>query len=54
MAGWRNLTSVRPEIVAEMSLPDFSVDFSVPSLKANMDLAVGQRLVKPFELDTMI
>ena len=40
--------------IAEMSLPDFSVDFSVPSLKANMDLAVGQRLVKPFELDTMI
>jgi NitT/TauT family transport system substrate-binding protein len=53
--GWvAKFTSVRPEIVAEMSLPDFSVDFSAPSLKANMDLAVGQRLVKPFELDKMI
>jgi len=47
-------TGMRPELVAEMSLPVFPTDFSVPSLRANMELAVAQRLVKPFDLETMI
>jgi NitT/TauT family transport system substrate-binding protein len=47
-------TSVKPEIVAEMSLPVFISDFNVPSLQKNMDLAVGQRLMKPVELNSMI
>jgi NitT/TauT family transport system substrate-binding protein len=53
--GWvAKFTGVKPEVVAEMNLPDFSVAFSVPSLKANLDLAVGQRLVKPFDVETMV
>jgi hypothetical protein len=37
-----------------MNLPDFSTDFNVPTLKANLDLAVAQRLVKPFDVETMV
>jgi NitT/TauT family transport system substrate-binding protein len=47
-------TRVRPEVVAEMNLPEFSTAFNAQSLKANLDLAVAQRLVKPFELEPMI
>jgi NitT/TauT family transport system substrate-binding protein len=53
--GWiAKFTGVRPELVAEMNLPDFSTDFNLPSLKANMDLAVSQKLVKPFDVETMV
>jgi ABC-type nitrate/sulfonate/bicarbonate transport system substrate-binding protein len=47
-------TSVRPELVAEMSLPIFVSDFNVPSLKSNMQLAVGQKLMKSIDVDSMI
>lgn len=47
-------SGVRPELVAEMALPDFSTEFSLPSLRANMELAVGQKLVKPFDLEAMV
>ena len=47
-------TSVRPELVAEMSLPIFVSDFNVQSLKANMELAVGQKLMKSIDVDSMI
>lgn len=53
--GWiAKFTGVKPELVAAMTLPDFSTEFDVPSLKANMDLAVSQRLVKPFDVETMV
>jgi len=53
--GWiAKFTGVKTELVAAMSLPDFSTDFNVPSLKANLDLAVAQRLVKPFDVETMV
>jgi hypothetical protein len=35
-----------------MSLPEFSLEFNLASLRANLDLAVAQRLVKPFDVDT--
>jgi len=47
-------SGVRPELVAEMTLPQFSIDFSMPSLRANMALAVAQKLVKPFDLESMV
>ena len=47
-------TSVRPQLVAEMSLPIFVSDFNVQSLKANMELAVGQKLMKSIDVDSMI
>jgi ABC-type nitrate/sulfonate/bicarbonate transport system substrate-binding protein len=53
--GWiAKFTGVKPELVAAMNLPDFSTAFNEPSLKANMELAVGQRLVKPFDVATMV
>jgi NitT/TauT family transport system substrate-binding protein len=55
-AGWiAKFTGARPELVAEMSLPDFPLEFGMPSLRANMDLVVQQKLVaKPFSVDTMV
>src|SRR4029077_9012423 len=47
-------TSVRPELVAEMSLPIFVSDFNVPSLKTNMELAVGQKLIESIAVDSMV
>jgi NitT/TauT family transport system substrate-binding protein len=47
-------SGVRPELTAEMSLPEFSLEFNLASLRANLDLAVAQRLVKPFDVDTMV
>ena len=38
-------SSVRPELVAEMSLPNFVSDFNVQSPKTNMELAVGPELM---------
>ncbi len=47
-------TGVKLELVAAMNLPDVSTEFSTQSLKANLDLAVSQRLVKPFDVETMV
>jgi NitT/TauT family transport system substrate-binding protein len=47
-------SGVKPELVAEMHLPVFTTEFNVESLRANLDLAVRQNLVKPFDLATMI
>jgi NitT/TauT family transport system substrate-binding protein len=47
-------SGVRPELVAEMTLPDFAVELGMPSLRANLELAVAQKLVKPFDLEAMV
>jgi NitT/TauT family transport system substrate-binding protein len=47
-------TSVRPELVAEMSLPIFVSDFNVQSLKTNMELAVSQKLMKSIDVESMV
>jgi len=47
-------SGAKPEIVAAMNLPQFATEFNVPSLKANLDIAVRQKLAKPFDLDAMI
>jgi NitT/TauT family transport system substrate-binding protein len=47
-------TGAKPEIVTALNLPEFTTEFNVPSLKANLDIAVRQKLAKPFELDAMI
>ena len=44
-------TGAKPEVVAAMNLPEFTTEFNVPSLKANLDIAVRQKLAKPFDLD---
>jgi NitT/TauT family transport system substrate-binding protein len=47
-------TGAKPEVVAAINLPEYITEFNVPSLKANLDIAVRQKLAKPFDLDVMI
>lgn len=47
-------TSVKLDIVKEVTLPDFTTEFSIPSLRANLDLAVQHKVVKPFDVNQMI
>ena len=41
-------------MVEAMNLPEYTTEFNVPSLKANLEIAVRQKLAKPFDLDAMI
>jgi hypothetical protein len=41
-------------LMAAMSLPEYVTEFNVASLKANLEIAVRQKLAKPFDLDAMI
>jgi NitT/TauT family transport system substrate-binding protein len=47
-------SGMKPEVVAGMNLPEYATEFNVASLKANLDIAIRQKLVKPFNLDTML
>jgi NitT/TauT family transport system substrate-binding protein len=47
-------SGMKPELVAAVNLPEYTTEFNVPSLKANLDIAVRQKLAKPFDLDGMI
>jgi ABC-type nitrate/sulfonate/bicarbonate transport system substrate-binding protein len=47
-------TGVKVDLVAQMSLPHFVTEFNVPALRTNIDLAVSQKVVKPFDVETMI
>jgi NitT/TauT family transport system substrate-binding protein len=47
-------TGAKPEVVAALNLPEFTTEFNVPSLKANLEIAVRQKLAKPFDLDAML
>ncbi len=47
-------TGAKPEIVTNLNLPEFTTEFSVATLQANLDIAVRQKLAKPFALETMI
>jgi NitT/TauT family transport system substrate-binding protein len=47
-------TGAKVELIREVNLPQFSREFDPPTLKANLDLAVAQKLVKPIEIDSVI
>jgi ABC-type nitrate/sulfonate/bicarbonate transport system substrate-binding protein len=47
-------SGMKPEVVAGMNLPEYSTEFNIASLKANLDIAVRQKLAKPFNLETML
>jgi NitT/TauT family transport system substrate-binding protein len=47
-------TGMKPEIVKDVTLPMFSTEFNVPSMQANHDIAVKHKMIKPFDIDTMI
>lgn len=53
--GWvAKFTGMKPEMVASVNLPEFSTEFNVASLRANLDLAVKYKLVKPHDVNSMI
>ena len=53
--GWvAKFTGANLETVAAMNLPQFSSEFRPASLAANLDLAVRQKVVKPFDVNVMI
>ncbi len=47
-------SGVKPDLVAQMALPVFTSEFNVASLRANLDLAVRHKVVKPFDVNSMI
>ena len=47
-------TGMKLEIVKDITLPVFSTEFNVPSLQANLDLAVRHKMMKPFDVKSMI
>jgi NitT/TauT family transport system substrate-binding protein len=47
-------SGVQPQMVAQMNLPFFTNEFNVPTLAANLDIAVRQKVVKPFDFNAMI
>jgi NitT/TauT family transport system substrate-binding protein len=47
-------TGMKLDLVKEVTLPIFSTEFNVPSLQANLDLAVRHKLVKPFDVSGMV
>jgi NitT/TauT family transport system substrate-binding protein len=47
-------TGAKPEVIAAVNLPEFTTTFNVPSLKANLEIAVRQKLAKPFDVDRMM
>ena len=48
-------SGVKPEVVSAMNLPEFSNEFNVPSLRANLDLAIRHKMFsKPFDINVML
>jgi NitT/TauT family transport system substrate-binding protein len=47
-------TGAKLELVRDLNLPQFVSEFNVPTLKANLDIVVGQKLTKQFDLNGML
>jgi NitT/TauT family transport system substrate-binding protein len=47
-------TGAKVELIREVNLPQFSREFDPMTLKANLDLAVEQKLVKALDVNTVI
>ena len=47
-------TGMKPEVVKAVTLPIYSAEYNVPSLQANLELAVRHKMIKPFDVNTMI
>jgi NitT/TauT family transport system substrate-binding protein len=47
-------SGLKPEVVGQMNLPFFTNEFNLPTLQANLDLAVRNKVVKPFDFNAMI
>jgi hypothetical protein len=42
------------DVVKEVTLPQFSTEFNIPSFQANLDIAVRHKMAKPFDVNVMI
>jgi NitT/TauT family transport system substrate-binding protein len=47
-------SGVKPEVVSAMNLPQFSAEFNIPSLAQNLEIAVRHKVVKSFDVNTMM
>ena len=47
-------SGVKSDVVSAMNLPQFSAEFNVPSLAQNLEIAVRHKVVKPFDVNTMM
>jgi NitT/TauT family transport system substrate-binding protein len=47
-------TGMNLEVVKDVTLPVYSTEFNVPSLQANLDLGVKYKMMKPFDVKSMI
>ena len=53
--GWvAKFSGIKPELVARMALPVYTSEFNVASLRANLDMAVRHKVVKPFDVNAML
>ena len=54
--GWiTKWSGMKPEVVASMNLPEYVTEFNVPSLRANIELAVKHKLLaKSFDVNMMV
>jgi hypothetical protein len=48
-------TGMKLDVVRHVTLPVFSTQYKIPSLQANIELAVKYKMIsKPFDVNTMI
>jgi len=47
-------TGVGIDLVAQMALPEFVTEFNVPALRINAELAAAQKVIKPFDVESML
>ena len=48
-------TGMKLDVVKNVTLPVFSTQYNVPSLQANLELALKHKMIsKPFDVSTMI
>jgi NitT/TauT family transport system substrate-binding protein len=47
-------TGMKLDVVKEVTLPQFSTEFNIPSFQANLDIAVRHKMAKPFDVNVMI
>ena len=47
-------TGIKLEIIKDINLPLYVTEFNVPTLQANLDILVRQKLTKPFDINAML
>jgi NitT/TauT family transport system substrate-binding protein len=47
-------TGIKLEVIKDINLPLYVTEFNVPTLQANLDILVRQKLTKPFDINAML